>query len=163
MMTRIKNKINSQKAQERRLKEKGRVYREDTTMTTKTFDLGTVLTVTTGRLLTDIGNVYNILDFMTNDNLMTHQLPRASNACTKPLLAQFPQLNEVEVPESFEGEDHDPHAAVKNWLDTQKVIYGNAFEVEPLESFEHKNPLTELADMRPDMPIVVVAPKGKST
>ena len=51
------------------------------TKMTKTFDLGTVLTVTTGRLLTDIGNLYEILNFMTGDDLMTHQLPRATEAC----------------------------------------------------------------------------------
>lgn len=127
-------------------------------MTTKTFDLGTVLTVTTGRLLTNMGKLYNILDFMVNDNLMTHQLPRATQACEGLLLAQFPKLNEVVVPEKFEFDAGDPDSlkkAVNDWLDTQKAIYGNAFEVEPLESFEHKNPLTELAEMT-DKPIIAV-------
>ena len=42
------------------------------------YDLGTVLSVTTGTLLTKIGNVYKILNYMTGDNLFTHQLPRVS-------------------------------------------------------------------------------------
>lgn len=121
-------------------------------MTTKTFDLGTVLTVTTGRLLTDMGSVYEILNFMTGEDLMTHQLPRASRACEGPLLSQFPKLAEIEVPKGFTG---DTAKAVPQWVDTQKAIYGNAFEVEPLESFEHKNPLTELAEMT-DKPIIAV-------
>lgn len=122
-------------------------------MTTKTFDLGTVLTITTGRLLTDIGSVYEILNFMTGDNLMTHQLPRASEACEKPLLAQFPKLAEITIPDKFEGPDLKH--SVQNFLATAVRVVGNTFEVEPLESFEHKNPLTELAEMT-DKPIIAV-------
>ena len=55
-------------------------------MTTETrqFPLRTILTVTTGRLLTKakgprdngIGDLYEILGYMTGDNgVMTHQLP----------------------------------------------------------------------------------------
>lgn len=123
-------------------------------MTTKTFDLGTVLTVTTGRLLTDIDNLYDILGFMTGESLFTHQLPRASVACKGPLLEKFPELAEITVPEK--SDTFDTAKKIMAWLDTQKAIYGNAFEVEPLESFEHKNPLTELAEMMPDKPIVAV-------
>ena len=47
---------------------------------------------------------------------------------------------------------------MENWLTEQKAIYGNAFEVEPLKSFEHKNPLVELAKMT-DKPIIGVVTK----
>lgn len=40
------------------------------------FDLATVLTVTTSRLLTDMDNLYDILNYLTGDDFMTHQLPR---------------------------------------------------------------------------------------
>jgi hypothetical protein len=128
-------------------------------MTTKTFDLGTVLTVTTGRMLTDMGSLYEILNFMTGESLMTHQLPRASEACEEPLLAQFPKLAEVQVPEKFTGDDLAQ--VVADWVADQEKIYGSTFEVEPLESFEHKNPLTELAEMT-DKPIIVVGAEDKS-
>ena len=73
-------------------------------METKQFDLRTVLTVTTGRLLTKgkgpgdngISDLYEVLDWMTNDNLMTHQLPRASNECKPWLLRCFPELAPLE-------------------------------------------------------------------
>jgi hypothetical protein len=126
-------------------------------MTTKTFDLGTVLTVITGRVLTDMGKLYEILNFMTGDDLMTHQLPRACKACDLPLLNQFPHLAEIEVPEHFTG---DLKVAVQEWLDSEIAISGNTFEVEPLESFEHKNPLTELAEMT-DKPIMAVVVEDK--
>lgn len=120
---------------------------------TKSFDLGTVLTVTAGRLLTDIDNLYNILGFMTGESLFAHQLPRASVACKEPLLEKFPKLAEITVPEK--SDTFDTAKKIMAWLDTQTVTYGNTFDVTPLENFEHKNPLTELTEMT-DKPVVVV-------
>src|SRR3990167_2376272 len=64
------------------------------TMQTKQFHLGDVLSITTGRLVSPrhIDGVYDILNFMTGDNLFTHTLPRASDECKPYLVAQFPQL-----------------------------------------------------------------------
>ena len=61
---------------------------------TKTFHLGDILSVTTSRLVSPrhIDGVYDILNWMTGDNLFTHQLPRASRECEGPLLAQHPDL-----------------------------------------------------------------------
>jgi hypothetical protein len=106
------------------------------------FNLGTVLSVTTGRLLCDIGSVYDILNHMTGDNLFTHQLPRASEVCEKPLLAQFPQLAAMQVPDDLRGEE-----SCQAWLNSQIAIHGDEFDVETLESWQHINPLTELAQM----------------
>ena len=63
-------------------------------MQTKQFHLGDVLSITTGRLVSPrhIDGVYDILNFMTGDNLFTHQLPRAFDECKPYLVAQFPQL-----------------------------------------------------------------------
>lgn len=68
-------------------------------MESKTFPLGTVLSITTGYLLAPngIGGVYEILNFMTGDNLYTHQLPRVGRECAPYLLKQFPALASPEV------------------------------------------------------------------
>ncbi len=60
----------------------------------KNFDIGDVLSVTTGRLVSPRGGegVYDILNFLTGDNLVTHQLPRAMKECKPWLRTQFPQL-----------------------------------------------------------------------
>lgn len=52
-------------------------------MTTKTFHIGDILSVTTSRLVSPshIDGVYSILNWMTCDNLYTHQLPRAADEC----------------------------------------------------------------------------------
>ena len=61
----------------------------------KEFSLGDVLSITTGRLLSDchMDGVYDILNWMTGDNLFTHQLPRAAEKCEPWLIEQYPQLD----------------------------------------------------------------------
>jgi hypothetical protein len=58
------------------------------------FHISDVLSVTTGRLVSTrhIDGVYDILNFLTGDNLFTHQLPRANKECEPWLRTQFPQL-----------------------------------------------------------------------
>ena len=67
--------------------------------TKKPFHIGDVLSITTGRLVSPrhIDGVYDILNFMTDDNLFTHQLPRACDECKPFLLKQFPQLASPEM------------------------------------------------------------------
>jgi hypothetical protein len=62
----------------------------------KLFHISDVLSVTTGRLVSTrhIEGVYEILNFLTGDNLFTHQLPRANRECEPWLRTQFPQLME---------------------------------------------------------------------
>jgi hypothetical protein len=121
-------------------------------MSTKQFGLGAVLTVTTGRFLVkDIDKLYGILNHMTGDNLFTHQLPRAADACAGPLLAQFPQLAGVVVPQL------DGRAEYEVWLASRARVLGSVFDVEPLESWQHRDALAELAEMtdKPIIPIIV--------
>lgn len=60
----------------------------------KLFHISDILSITTGRLVSNrhIEGVYDILNFLTGDNLFTHQLPRASRECEPWLRTQFPQL-----------------------------------------------------------------------
>lgn len=59
------------------------------------FDVSAVLTITTGRLLTYIDNIYNIVEWMTNDCPYTHQLGRFSEECKPVLLERFQELRGV--------------------------------------------------------------------
>jgi hypothetical protein len=52
---------------------------------TQQFTLGEVLSIATTKLLTPFEGVYRILNWMTDDSLYTHQLPRACDEC-KPWL-----------------------------------------------------------------------------
>jgi hypothetical protein len=66
----------------------------------KEFSLGDVLSITTGRLLSErhMDGVYDILNWMTGDNLYTHQLPRDGKACEPWLIEQYPQLDPKQNP-----------------------------------------------------------------
>ncbi len=132
-------------------------------MATRAFHLGDILTVTTDRLVSPrhMEGVYDILNWMTGEDLFTHQLPRASRECQGPLLAQHPDLAAVTVPEDF-GESRE---AVERWLADQVAVYGETREVEPLAADEHTriDPLTEMRMMKPDAEIVVVVPPEQAS
>jgi hypothetical protein len=68
-------------------------------MTTRQFHIGDILSVTTGVMVSPrmIAGVYDILNFMTGDNLYTHQLPRSAREMGPELLRQHPQLKGVDA------------------------------------------------------------------
>jgi len=122
---------------------------------TRNFHLGDILSVTTGRLVSPrhMDGIYDILNFMTGDNLFTHQLPRACRECEGPLLAQHPDLAAVEVPEEFGGE-----ADVEAWLAAQTARFGETRPVARLDpaGHTHIHPLAELAAINPHAEVITV-------
>lgn len=144
-------------------------------MQTKKFHISDVLSITTGRLVSTrhMDGVYDILNFMTGDNLFTHQLPRASDECKPYLLQQFPQLDTPEmqfaVGELIEmlktpSGKKEPDKLILGWL--SKLTSGQygvkceeMLEVKPIptEAHQHKNPIEEAAEMMggPEKVIVV--------
>lgn len=132
-------------------------------MTTKRFHLGDVLTITTGRLvsLRHMEAVYDVLNWMTGDNLMTHQLPRAMDECQPHLLAQHPDLAGIEVPDFGDGPREQLEIAIADWLAEQVARFGEYREVAALADGDHTviDPLEELAMNYPNIPVIgVVAP-----
>ena len=116
----------------------------------KTFDLGTVLSVTTERMLATCSQLYKILNWMTGDDIFTHQLPRVALECAPFILKQHPVLNEVETPD--ECDDWEA------WLAVQRKKYGDEFAIKPLPKGAHefKDPITELQEIAPGKPIIPV-------
>ncbi|MFF8178464.1 hypothetical protein [Streptomyces chartreusis] len=111
---------------------------------TRDFALADILTMTTGRLLSSrhMEGVYDIANWMTGDNLMTHQIPRAADACGKALLAQHPQLTDVAPPDDIDAPD------LMAWLSDTERQHGQHLPVAPLppDAWEHRNPIEELCD-----------------
>ena len=103
------------------------------------FHISDILSITTGRLVSTrhVEGVYEILNYMTGDNLFTHQLPRASRVCAPHLLRQHPQLKDV----YGGGVTKDNW---KEWLKEMTARFGETLSVEPLRHFEHIDPLKEL-------------------
>lgn len=129
------------------------------------FDLGDILSITTGTLVSPrrMEGIYDILNYMTDDNLFTHQLPRAIRECRPPLLVQHPDLAAVSAPEvDCRG---NLWAQVFEWLDFQKATYGDSLPVWQLGTggvgaHERLNPLTELVDMVGPERVVAVMVDG---
>jgi hypothetical protein len=113
-------------------------------MSIREFHLGDILSITTRHLvsLRMMDGVYDVLDFMTGQSLMTHQLPRASDVCRPELLKQFPQLNDVDA----------SGVTAKNWekwLNEQVKAYGEKLMVSSLPegAYQVQDPINELLDM----------------
>src|SRR6266853_3142795 len=109
----------------------------------RTFPLGVILSITHGALLCEMEQVYEILNFMTGDNLFTHQLPRARTVAAPDLFRQFPDLMHIDV----------AHVTPKNWKQALAVLereYGASRTVAPLppRHYEAKDPIEELVELR---------------
>jgi hypothetical protein len=109
----------------------------------RSFPLSDILSVTTERLLSrrHMDGIYDILGYMTGDALMTHQLPRANDACKPVLLQQHPQLDSVAPPPGIDAPD------LMAWLANVEREYGETLPVRPVSGWESRNPIEELCDM----------------
>jgi len=120
---------------------------------TKAFHIGDILSITTGSLVSPdhIGGVYNILGWLVDENLMTHQLPRVSRECEGFLIEQFPELP-TEAP-TLTSKDE-----VFAWLDVMVAEHGETREVPRMPRVDHTpiDPLMEIRLLRPDAQVFVV-------
>jgi len=123
----------------------------------KDFHLGDILSITTGSLVSPghMDGIYDILNFMTRDNLFTHQLPRACDECRPYLLRQYPQLEGVDA--SQVNADN-----WVEWLAKQVETYGEHLSVEqiPMDDHTEKDPLEALHEMAPAKPIIIIEPES---
>lgn len=116
----------------------------------KKFPLEVVVSALHGVLLCKIDQVYEVLNFLTGDNLFTHQLPRAGKVCRIPVFKQHPFLKDIDV----------LNINRDNWaqkLADLKVKYPNEIELQPIANWTHLDPVEEMIDMkRGDENIIVV-------
>jgi len=133
-------------------------------MKTKMFPLNVVLTVTTGRLLTTsnnpgdngIGQLYEILNWITDDNLYTHQLARVAKECKPFLFEQFIELESVgvlwlDVLDAL-MKKHEAKKGIELWIDELKIKIPelkNEYNIPqmPKDKHEIKDPILEAEDM----------------
>lgn len=129
---------------------------------TKTFHLGDLLSVTDGRLVSPnhVGGVYQVVDFVTGQAHMTHQLPRASEAVAPWLLRQHPWLADVvfdfEIPDGSSNDE--ARVIVTAWLARATAVHGEFHEVEamPFGMYVGREPIAEIKEMAPHMKIIEV-------
>lgn len=144
----------------------------------KTFGLQTILSVTTGRLLTEpegerdngIGRMYELLGHMTNDSPFTHQLGRFAEEYKPWLLRWFPELAianacldklDAWIKDDMTGTGQE---GIKMWIAELKMLepkIQDEYEVDqiPMDDHDKKHPWDELVAMRgSDEGVVVVNP-----
>ena len=122
------------------------------------FHLGDILSISTGRLISPrgMGGVYDILNYMTGDDLFTHQLPRAAGECKPYLLDQMPWLAEIQLVDDFFGDEVEDWGV---WLLCQVAERGAHHPVwtTPMDDHDVIDPINELRDMvGPDKPIIFI-------
>jgi hypothetical protein len=146
-------------------------------METKRFGLRTLLTVTTGRLLTEpegerdngIGKLHKLLGWMTRDEPFTHQLGRFADECNPWLLRWFPELAEVNQTLNALDDKMKLYGAEKGiqfWVaNLHIVIEGLREEYDvgriPQDDHEKKDPYDELVTMRGTDEGIIIAKDGE--
>jgi len=110
---------------------------------TKTFGVADILTHTTGRLLTPIGDVYLFLEWVTGEQgVMTHQLPRLSREVTPFLEETFPDLAAIDIADVPISSQAD----VDTLMARLAVDHGTHRDVPRMPAVDHTHidPLAEL-------------------
>lgn len=125
---------------------------------TKEFPADVVLTIVTGHMICDqIGQVYEILNWMTDDEIYTHQIPRVIREVRGEIVKMHPRLAQATPMEGIEGE---PFAIwVRNWITKHGYTYIKVPKVSHLHV--RKDPVAELQERFPNANIIVVHPPKK--
>lgn len=120
---------------------------------TKTFPTAVELSTITGRLICDIGGIYEVLNWMTGESVFTHQLPRIGREAEPVILAAHPHLREA----VSEAKQVTPENW-QHWRDLWIDRYGPEIAVPKMTAAEHEriDPMSELAEkVSPDQIITV--------
>lgn len=113
-------------------------------MATKDFHISTVLSVGTGILLTNFDKVHEMLDFMTQDSLYTHQLVASGYIMETEIKRQFPFIQELEIPELPPVQQ-----ACDEWVKPLGEMHGWTLTVQSAEHlWVGHDFLTDLQDIR---------------
>lgn len=113
----------------------------------KKFHIGDLLSITSGRLTCPqingrshpIIGVHEILSFMSGESLYTHALPRICKEARPILLAEYPWLAEIEVPDVPAEHELSAWEWVCDWLKPIAEEYGEYHEVWPMHQEDHES------------------------
>jgi hypothetical protein len=123
----------------------------------RTFDLSDVLSITTGRLVSTrhMNGIYDILNYLTGDNLFTHQLPRAMEWAKPKVLELHPGLRDMDA--ALANLDRQLLTArarsnaaevVTVWVDSLRPRLGDTLDLPALDGWTQIDPISELVAMQ---------------
>jgi len=117
----------------------------------KKFKTEDIVSCATGRLAGDMDGIYEVLGYLTGEDLYTHMLPEASNVMDAELRRQCPWVDEVDL----EGLTPDNHKA---WLKVLHEKFGTEHELTPApELWGKHDPIADLVGMmNDDQELIVV-------
>jgi len=120
------------------------------------FHISDVLSITHGRLVSTrhMDGIYDICNFLTGDNIFTHQLPRVISECKGWLLTLHPALHELPLVTDEEIlamklVSGKPAEWWRLWVQAQIEHFGEYLDVEPMpkDIHEFKDPIAEAVEM----------------
>jgi thiamine pyrophosphate-dependent acetolactate synthase large subunit-like protein len=124
----------------------------------KEFATCDVLSTITGRLIGNMGGIYEVLNYMTGESVFTHQLPRIGREATPVVVAAHPQLQQaIDEAEQVNQENW------QQWRQTWEDRYGMTISVPQFTEATHEriDPISELAEhVHPDKIHVVGLGEG---
>lgn len=115
----------------------------------KSFDIADILSISTGVLVSPGGSnvLYHVMNHMTQDDLLTHQLLVALYYMRPELIRQLPWLANIESPKGLSNEEN-----CAAWVMPYAVEHGDWHSIE---SAEHlwgvHDPIQDLIDLRNGM------------
>jgi len=113
-------------------------------MKTKKFPLADVLSMTTGKLLAPIGNLYKVVGYISgaDGNVWTHELPGLSKKYKPYILEKYPELKNVNA-------DNVNRDNWKEFLNEQIEKYGKELVIPRIGKGrkEIENPIISLGKM----------------
>jgi hypothetical protein len=96
----------------------------------RTFRTEVVLTITTGKLLCEFADMHECCEYLANSPIFTHQFANRPlmDAITNGILAQHPQLKDVDVSGIIAGD----FAGIETFLGEQRVKFGGVLNLHPI-------------------------------
>lgn len=110
----------------------------------KEIDLSIILSITTGRLYADFGEICKTLEFITGDDIFIHQVPRVTIAVGQYLTKLFPELYGVGQNDDVKGREQ-----TRKFISLQKEKFGNTRTVGRMpknEYYIYIDPVVEAED-----------------
>ena len=115
---------------------------------TKDFPTAAVLSIITGRLLGDFGEMHETIEWVAGHPVWTHELVTIGRRLTAAVISQHPELSGIDADLSEENYEDWTARQVSKFGDTLTLIRGSGKRTE--------HPIESLKKMIGDKPIIQV-------
>lgn len=116
------------------------------------FATADVLSTVTGRLMSSMDGIYQVLNWMTGESVFTHQIPRISREARPVIIAMYPLLQQaVDEAEQVTRENW------QRWRQTWEDRYGPTIAIPKFSADAHEriDPMSEALEHFPPDKITV--------